>query len=165
MLLAHELKQFGLKMNIKPTELGDVAALQLVLDGTGLFPSAMLPGMIDAFINGQAPEEIWLTCEHGGQPLGFCYSVPEKLTEGTWNMLALAVLPSAQSRGVGSAICGQLEEVLRKRRHRILIAETSGAAEYAKTRAFYEKIGYVREARIRDFWSAGNDKIVYWKAL
>ncbi|MEO1249198.1 MAG: GNAT family N-acetyltransferase, partial [Pseudomonadota bacterium] len=30
---------------------------------------------------------------------------------------------------------------------------------------FYRRCGYVEEARIRDFWSAGDDKIVFWKAL
>jgi GNAT superfamily N-acetyltransferase len=152
-------------MKVRPTESHDIAALQLVLEGTELFPSVMLPDMINGFLSGQAPDEIWLTCEWNGTSIGFCYAVQEELTEGTYNMLAIAVLPSVQSKGAGSAIISALEEMLRDQGHRILIADTSGADEFAKTRAFYEMKGYTQEARIRDFWSAGNDKIVYWKAL
>jgi len=46
-----------------------------------------------------------------------------------------------------------------------LIANTSGVDEFAQTRAFYFKNGYAEEARIRDFWDAGDDKIVFWKSL
>lgn len=42
---------------------------------------------------------------------------------------------------------------------------TSGLASFERTRAFYRKCGYDEEARIRDFYRAGDDKIVYRKAL
>jgi hypothetical protein len=48
---------------------------------------------------------------------------------------------------------------------RIVIVDTSGTDAFAKTRRFYENAGYIEEARIRDFWSKGDDKVTYWKAL
>jgi len=80
-------------------------------------------------------------------------------------MLAIAVHPSKQGGGHGGAIVERLEAVLREEGHRVIIADTSGKDEFAKTRAFYAKSGYSLEARIRDFWSAGDDKIVFWKTL
>ena len=80
-------------------------------------------------------------------------------------MLAIAVLPSKQGGSAGSALVKGLKSTLRKSGHRVLIAETSGADAYALTRKFYRKNGYVEEARIREFWAAGDDKIVFWKAL
>jgi hypothetical protein len=46
-----------------------------------------------------------------------------------------------------------------------LIADTSGTDDFAPTRAFYRKNGYAEEARIRDFWAKGDDKVVFWTAL
>lgn len=152
-------------LNIRRTKSQDIASLMLVLDQTGLFPSEMLLDMIGSYLDGQSREDIWLSCEKNGTAIGFCYAIPEKLTEGTWNMLALAVLPSWQGQGVGQTIVRELEKVLREAGHRVLIADTSGTSEFDQTRAFYKKHGYTEEARIRDFWAAGNDKVVYWKAL
>jgi ribosomal protein S18 acetylase RimI-like enzyme len=97
--------------------------------------------------------------------VGFCYAVAEKLTDGTWNMLAIAVLPSQQGGGLGTAITHKLEDMLRERGSRILIADTSGTEQFARTRKFYRKCDYAEESRIRDFWAAGDDKVTFRKAL
>ena len=46
-----------------------------------------------------------------------------------------------------------------------MIADTSGADEFAQTREFYRKNDYSEEARIRDFWAEGDDKVIFWKSL
>jgi ribosomal protein S18 acetylase RimI-like enzyme len=152
-------------MNIRRTKSNDIASLMLVLDQTEIFPSEMLPDMIGSSLDGQSDAAIWLTCEQNETAVGFCYAVPEKFAEGTWNMLALAVLPSLQEQGVGRAIVQELEAILSKAGHRVLIVDTSSDKAFDGARAFYRKIGYAEEARIRDFWASGNDKVVFWKAL
>jgi len=152
-------------MKIRPTKHDDIPDLQAVLDGTELFPSDMLPDMLSGFLSSEDQNDLWLTCEAEGRAIGFCYAVPEQLAEGTWNMLAIAVLPSKQGAGCGGAIVQMLESELKERNQRVLIAETSGTDDFAATRAFYRKNGYAEEARIRDFWAAGDDKIVFWKSL
>ncbi len=152
-------------MNIRPTTSNDILSLQGVLDATGLFPSEMLAGMLSGFLNDANSRDLWLTCEADGAAVGFCYAAPEQLTEDTWNMLAIAVHSSRQGSGYGSAIVKSLEAELRARGCRVLIADTSGKDEFAQTREFYRKNGYAEEARIRDFWAAGDDKIVFWKRV
>jgi ribosomal protein S18 acetylase RimI-like enzyme len=46
-----------------------------------------------------------------------------------------------------------------------LIVDTSSLPEFESTRNFYRKNGYTEEARIREFWKAGDDKIIYRKSL
>lgn len=152
-------------MNIRPTESKDIPALKIVLDETGLFPGEMLPDMVSGFLSNQESHEIWLTCEVDSEAIGFCYAAPEPLTDGTWNMLAIAVRPSRQGSGYGGAIVRRLETLLHDNGHRVLIAETSGKDEFAPTREFYRKSGYVEEARIRHFWAEGDDKVVFWKLI
>ena len=48
---------------------------------------------------------------------------------------------------------------------RILIVETLGTDEFLQTREFYLKNGFDEEARIRDFYEDGGDKVVFWKRV
>ncbi len=148
---------------IRPAKAADIPCLMSVVDGTELFPGEMLAGMMSPFLSGEGSDDIWLTCELNCEVIGFCYAAPEKLTDGTWNMLAIAVHPSCQGKGAGAAIVRHLELILRGHGHRVIVVDTSGTPEFARTRAFYRNNGYAEEARIRDFWANGNDKIVFWK--
>lgn len=149
---------------IKPTSTEDIAGLQAVLDGTELFPSEMLPDLLAPALAGES-EAIWLTCHSEGKAVGLCYTVPEDLADGTWNMLALAVHPDLQGKRLGAALVKAAEQRLKEKGQRILIVDTSSTDDFALTRKFYVQNGYEEEARIRDFWAAGDDKVTFRKAL
>jgi ribosomal protein S18 acetylase RimI-like enzyme len=151
-------------MNIVPTTEQDISELQVLVEETGMFPADMVPELLARFLAGDTGE-YWLTCRLGEELAGFCYAVEETLAEGSWNMLAIAVLPSLHGNGIGSNLVTALETELRARNARILIAETSGTPAFAPARAIYSKAGYAQEARIRDFWADGDDKVVFWKSL
>jgi ribosomal protein S18 acetylase RimI-like enzyme len=152
------------KSVITSTTKDDIPALQIVLDRTELFPGHMLPEMLATALAGET-EAFWLTCHIDGSPVGFCYTVPEKLTDGTWNMLALAVHPDLQGSGLGTALVQAAEQRLRSLGQRILLVDTSSSDAFTLTRKFYARNGYEEEARIRDFWSAGDHKVIFRKAL
>ncbi len=149
---------------IKATSTDDIAGLQAVLDGTELFPSEMLAEMLAPYLAGET-EAFWLTCHSNGVAVGFCYTVPEDLAYGTWNMLALAVRPDLQGKGLGAALVRAAEQHLKDKGQRILIVDTSGTDDFSLTRKFYSQHGYEEEARIRDFWADGDDKVIFRKAL
>ena len=138
-------------------------ALSKVLDATDLFPSELLKDMIAARETGDGT--LWLTADDDGEPCGFCVTSPEALAEGTWNMLAIAVLPDRQGTGIGKALVAHTETLLQQHNARILIVDTSGTPEFAATRRFYLRSGFDEEARIRDFWGPSDDKVVFWKAM
>ncbi|MCY6382099.1 GNAT family N-acetyltransferase [Hoeflea prorocentri] len=153
-----------LKPTIKPTTEDDIPALLIVLDQTGLFPSDMLPDMLAPSLQGDTGA-FWLTCHLDGAAVGLCYTAPEELTDGAWNMLALAVRPDLQGKKLGAALVAAAEQHLREKNQRILIVDTSSTEDFARTRTFYARNGYEEEARIRDFWSEGDDKVIFRKAL
>ena len=149
---------------IKPTSTDDIAELQTVLDGTGLFPSELLPGMLAPYLAGET-EAFWLTCHSDGEAVGLCYTAPEDLADGTWNMLALAVRPDLQGKRLGAELVRAAEQHLKDKGQRILIVDTSGTDAFILTRKFYAQNGFEEEARIRDFWAEGDNKVIFRKAL
>lgn len=142
----------------------DLQSIGLVINQTGLFPSDLLPSMAQPYLSGEAPHH-WLVALQGDRPVGFAYAEPERMTDGTFNLLAIAVEPQSQGSGIGKAIVAELITRLRGQGGRVLIVETSSLAEFAATRAFYDDQGFSREAQIRDFYAAGEDKLIFWKRL
>lgn len=143
----------------------DVAQLKVVVDSCGLFPSEYLEDMLTDYFENEASQDLWYTTDHGGRPVGIAYCAPEKFTDGTYNLLAIGVLNELQGQGIGKEMMTYIEQELVTRSNRILIVETSGSSEFELTRKFYGKLGYVREATIRDFWQEGEDKVIFWKKL
>jgi ribosomal protein S18 acetylase RimI-like enzyme len=87
------------------------------------------------------------------------------MTEGTWNLLLVAVHPEQQGNGLGASLIREVEQELRDRDQMILLVETSGMPEFERTRGFYRRLDFAEEARIRDFYAPGDDKVVFWKRL
>lgn len=147
---------------IRPPRQENVAEIAKIVTATGMFPAEMLDEMMAPFFRGEA-DELWFVI---GRPVvGVAYAVPERLTNGTWNQLLVAVDPASQGTGIGKRLMRNLEGVAAQRGGRVVIAETSGTEAFEPTRAFYRGIGYTEEARIRDFWDQGDDKIIFRRAL
>jgi len=151
--------------SIRPVVPGDVPALKALIDAAGLFPSNMLDDMLAPYFEQERDgPQVWLTGDEGG-PVAVAYYAPERMTEGTWNLYLIAVHPERQGRGRGSALLRHVEAALAARGERVLLVETSGLPAFEQARAFYRGNGYGEEARIRDFYQAGEDKVIFRKAL
>lgn len=149
------------KITVRDLDRADLPSVAAVLDGTGLFPSSMLAPMAEPYLSGRAPHR-WLVACDADRVLGFAYAEPERMTDGTFNLLAIAVAPDTQRRGVGATLVAALIERLKASGGRVLLVETSSLDEYAGTRRFYASLGFDEEARIRDFYTEGEDKVVFW---
>ena len=124
----------------------------------------MLDDMIAGYFD-RSKADLWFTYVRDGVPLSLGFCEPERMTEGTWNLLAIGVRPDHQGTGIGTAMLRYLEGHLAAQGERVLLIETMGTAQFERTRSFYRKHGYTEEARIREFYAAGADKIVFWKHL
>ena len=152
------------KDKVRPIVPEDLPALKIAIDANELFPSAMLDEMISDYFNNKESNDFWFTYD-SGKPVAIGYCAPEKMTEGTWNLYLIAVHPDCQRLGYGTSMLRYIEQTLIQRGERLLLVETSGLDSFEKTREFYRKSGYEQEARIREFYRAGEDKIVFRKLL
>jgi ribosomal protein S18 acetylase RimI-like enzyme len=150
--------------NIRAVTLNDLPSLKVVIKANDLFPSDMLDEMISGYFNHKSGSEYWLTYEES-KPVAIAYCAPEQMTEGTWNLYLIAVHPDYQGQGIGTSLLHYIEQMLISRGERILLIETSSLETFEDTREFYRKCGYNEEARIREFYQAGEDKIVFRKLL
>lgn len=151
--------------SIRSANADDIAVIGSIAEKTELFPAVMTPEMMEPYLNSADSRDIWLVIESEDQVCGFTFCEPERMTEGTSNMLALAIDPSHQSQSLGAALTSHLEDMLRRRGDRMLLVETLGLPEFDRTRAFYSRQGFEREALIRDFYDKGQDKVIYRKLL
>lgn len=154
-----------MSISIRPTQTTDCDDLKLVLDSCELFPSELLDEMIYDYFNNPETEDIWFTAISDEVPVALGYCVPEKLTEGTYNLLAIGVSKNVQGKGIAKEMMNYIEQLLKDKGARILIVETSSDDAQFPARNLYNKIGYHQEAIIRDFWNDGEDKIVFWKRV
>jgi ribosomal protein S18 acetylase RimI-like enzyme len=142
----------------------DLPGVSSILDGTGLFPTEMLADMAEPYLS-EAEPHIWLVALSSTDVLGFAYCEPERMTDGTYNLLAIAVDPTRQNGGIGQRLVAAVEQVTKAMKARVLLVETSSLTEYQRTRSFYDQLGFDREAVIREFYAKGEDKVIFWKHL
>ena len=154
-----------MSQQIRPVTTTDVDELKIVLDSCELFPSEYLDEMISDYFNNAETEDIWFTFLIDEKPIAIGYCIPEKLTEGTYNLLAIGVSQNAQRKGVASAMMEYIEQQLKRKNGRLLLVETSSDEAQIAARKLYQKIGYKQVAMIDDFWKDGEDKIVFLKHL
>lgn len=143
----------------------DQPAIRRVLTTIELFPPEILADQMHDYLSNPETEHCWLVHLTGAEVTGFCYAVPEELTDGTYNLLAIGVDAAKQGQGIGKALMRRAERTLREAGKRILLVDTSGTESFAPVRNFYTELGYRQEAVIRDFWAEGDDKVVFWKRL
>ena len=97
--------------------------------------------------------------------LGYACYGPRALTTGTFDLYWIAVDKQRHGKGVGKALLLAVEKKVRQMGGRLLVVETSGSDKYTPTCGFYEATGYTLGARLKDFYSDGDDLVIYTKHL
>lgn len=149
---------------IRPTVEADHDALIALATASGLF-DAEQTGLLSSLLKSTGESDVWFTDDQGTGPVGVAYMAPEKMTHGTWNLYWIAVHPDHQQQGRGTAILAHVEQWLRCRQERLLLVETAGTDDFDYVRNFYTANGFENEARIRDYYDTGIDKIIFRKSL
>lgn len=107
----------------------------------------------------------WLVTERDSTVVAVTYHVPVEATDGAWYIKIIGVSPQFQRAGIGKEMMAEVERRLRLGNGRLILVETSATPEYDAARAFYSSIGYEEEARVRDFYTDGDDMVLFRKRL
>ena len=141
----------------------DIAALARAIRLFSAEDVAVVDELWQAFLEkgAEASGYHWLAARADGEMAGFAVFGPRALTRSAFDLFWIGVSDRMQGQGIGRALLREVDTRVQALGGTLLIIETEGRAEYAPTRAFYERTGCPLEARIRDFYSPGNDLYVY----
>jgi ribosomal protein S18 acetylase RimI-like enzyme len=154
---------------IRPTQPGDTEALVEIARGTGVFKPHEVETLNEVLTDYHATMHKEghraVTFEKDGQILGLAYFAPAAMTDRTWYLYWIAVTKATQARGIGTTLLHYTEKEIQKQNGRLYLIETSSLPQYEKTRKFYVKHGYEQHAVIKDFYTDGDDLVVFRKHL
>ncbi|MEX2115650.1 MAG: GNAT family N-acetyltransferase [Bacteroidota bacterium] len=157
-------------MPVRPFAKEDIQPLKEILVTTGVFKKEEIDVAVELMeIVVEEPDQrdylMFTSADHENKVLGYYCVGPTPLTETTYDLYWLAVDVRHHGGGVGRELMDHCFELVSSRGGRKIIAETSSQASYNRTRAFYGKNGFVEESRIKDYYSPGDDLVIYTKHL
>ena len=155
-------------MLLRAMRRNDRSCVERLLHETGVFTEAEIAcalELIDVYLNVEHQRDYVLHCaaDATDQAQGYVCFGPTPLTDALWDLYWIAVAPALQGKGVGRQLLQFVEDEVRRHQGRRLVIETSSLPRYEPTRAFYLRHGYVELARIADFYSIGDDRIIFGK--
>lgn len=141
-----------------------------IVAATGYFTSAEIAVAVELVQEhlakgASASGYYFVFAERAGRTIGYACYGPVPCTISSHNLYWIAVHPEFQGRGLGKALMREAERRMIAAGGTRIYIDTSYKAQYDDTRAFYESLGYALGALLKDFYSPGDDKVIYYKIL
>jgi len=147
----------------------DPEAIRKLVAATGFFSaeevSIAAELVSETLERGDAAGYRFTIAENSGGIAGYACFGPVPLTASSYDLYWIAVHPGHQGTGLGRQLIERAENAAIDGGATLMFVDTAGRAQYLPTRHFYERVGYHVEARLRDFYAPGDDKVVYAKRL
>ena len=136
---------------------------------TGAFTPSELDVLEDVLLEWSlhpGRDYILLTESIEGNIAGFLIYGPAPMTRFAYDLYWIAVDPSFQKKGLGSRLEEKMcSALLEQSDSAVIRVETAGRDDYLGQRAFYLARHYGECGRIPDFYSEGDDLVLYCKKL
>jgi ribosomal protein S18 acetylase RimI-like enzyme len=147
----------------------DPERIKEIISSTGFFREDEIHVAVDLaeerLSKGVSSGYEFLFADIDGKPVAYsCYGLIP-CTLHSYDLYWIATHKDYMNHGIGRALLLETEKAIEKTGGTGIYVETSSRDQYAPTRAFYEKNGYILKARFEDFYDRGDDKIVYIKKL
>lgn len=148
---------------------GDTERVGELVASTGFFHrdevAVAVELVAERLAKGDASGYYFLLAEQDGRVVGYsCYG-PIPCTQASFDLYWIVVHPDFQGQGLGRRLLEESEQKIRKAGGLRVYVDTSQREQYASTRAFYERCGYVMESLLVDFYAPGDGKAVYCKNM
>ena len=143
----------------------DKYVIKEIVESTGFFYDIEIPiavGLVESTIK-DGEDYKFLFAEIYGKTVAYtCYGSIEG-TIGGYDLYWIVTHNDYRGSGIGKNLIEETHNRVKKDGGKYIIAETSSIDKYLPTRNFYEKMEYINEASIKDFYREGDDKIFYIK--
>jgi ribosomal protein S18 acetylase RimI-like enzyme len=156
----------SMRQNVRASDVQDV---KRIVRATKFFSESeveMAGELVETYlVEGKKSGYRFLFLEEGVRVVGYaCYGeIP--CTKSRFDLYWIAVDPEWQGKGYGRKLLERVEEDIEKLGGQKIFIETSSRRQYIPTRQFYKDRGYDEEARLKDFYSWGDDKVTFSKTL
>ena len=107
----------------------------------------------------------FILAERGSGLMAYACYGPIEGTQGSFDLYWIAVAPEEQGKGLGPQVFARAEAAMRKAGAKHIYVDTSTSDRYAPTRGFYQRMGFQEQARLPDFYGAGDGKVIYVKEI
>lgn len=101
--------------------------------------------------------------QNGKNILGYYCTGKRPLTDAVYDLYWIVTNPEHSKKGTGKALLTHAEKFVLSKNARWLLAETSSKEIYAAARNFYLRNHYSIIAEINDFYSVGDNLMVFGK--
>jgi ribosomal protein S18 acetylase RimI-like enzyme len=153
---------------IRPLVSSDRARVEAMTRATPLFRPEEIPVALDVFNAATGlgrpadPDYETAGATVDGVLAGWICWGPTPCTRGTFDLYWIVVDVESQGQGLGGALVEEMERRVAGRA-RLIVVETAGRPDYEPTREFYARRGYQVASRIADYYSPGDDLVVFVK--
>ena len=158
----------GISYRDKPIP-SDVDSIRSIVRSSGFFSTEEVEMAVELvqenLSKGESSGYYFLFVEINERIVGYsCYG-PIPCTKDSYDLYWIALLHGFRGRGIGRDLLQRAEEKIGKMGGRRIYVDTSSREQYEPTRSFYRACGYEQEAVLKDFYSPGDDKVIYVKQL
>jgi ribosomal protein S18 acetylase RimI-like enzyme len=158
----------GISYRDKPIP-SDVGSIRNIVNSSGFFSAEEVEMAVELvqenLSKGESSGYHFLFLEMNERVVGYsCYG-PIPCTKESCDLYWIAVLHEFRGRGIGRDLLERTEEKIGEMGGKRIYVDTSSRDQYEPTRSFYRAGGYEQEAVLKDFYSPGDDKIIYVKQL
>ena len=147
----------------------DITRVMEIVESTKFFYDhevEIAVGLIsERLAHGESTGYYFIFAEMDGITAAYSCFGPITMSKTSFDLYWIVTHNDFRGKGLGRKLLEETCSQARSMGCSILIAETSGLKHYAPTRAFYVSNNFELEARLKDFYAEGDDKLFYTKRI